>query len=115
MVFKENIHKYISKIVSKIQKISDFESIIQLINFKLVKNKNIILDSLIKRYDSILGKGIEKLSGKRLEEALKVVAYIAFINFIYKGKDKQFDFIDDKIAELSEKIQPLIFIEIIKL
>ena len=115
LVFKENIHKYISKITSKIQKISNFENIIKLINFNQIKNKNIILDSLVKRYDSILGKGIEKLTGKELEEAVKVLAHISFIDFIYKGKEKQFDFINDRIKELSEKIQPLIFIEIIKI
>ena len=53
LVFRENIHKYISKITSKIEKISDFENIIKLINFNLIKNKNIILDSLVKRYDNI--------------------------------------------------------------
>ena len=115
LIFKENIHKYISKIVSKIQKISDFENIIKLINFDLVKKKNIILDSLAKSYDNILGKGIEKLYGKRLEEAIKVVAHLVFINFIYKEEDSKFDFIHDKISELSEKIQPLIFLELLKL
>ena len=115
LVFKENIHKYIDKIVSKIKRISDFENIIKLFNFKLFKNKNIILDALVKRYDSIIGKDIEKLCGRSLDEALKIIAYLAFINFIYKSKEKQFDFIIDKIYELSEKIQPLIFIELIEL
>ena len=115
LIFKENIHKYVSKIVSKIKKISDFENIIKLINFNLIKNKNIILDSLVKRYDNILGKGIGNLSGKQLSEAVKVVADLAFINFIYKEKKEQFDFINDKISEISENKQPLIFIEIIKL
>ena len=115
LIFKENIHKYISKIVSKIQKISDFENIIKLINFDLVEKKNIILDSLVKSYDNILGKGIEKLYGKRLDEAIKVVALLVFINFIYKEEDSKFDFIQDRISELSEKIQPLIFIELLKL
>ena len=115
LIFKENIHKYIEKIVSKIQKISDFENIIKLINFDLIDNKNIILDSLAKSYDNILGKAIEKFYGKKLEEAIKVVAHLVFINFIYKEEDNKFDFIRDKISELSEKIQPLIFIELLKL
>ena len=115
LIFKENIHKYISKIVSKIQKINDFENIIELINFNLIKNKNIVLDLLVKRYDNILGKGIDNYTGKKLAEAVKVLACLAFINFIYKTKNEQFDFINDKIGEISENIQPLIFIEIIKL
>ena len=115
LVFKENIHKYISKIVSKIRKMSDFENIIKLINFNLIKNRNIILDALVKRYDNILGKGIDNLNDAKLDEAIKIVAYLAFINFIYKEKNEQFDFINDKISDISENIQPLIFINILKL
>jgi aspartyl/asparaginyl-tRNA synthetase len=80
IIFKENIVEYINKITSKIKTISDFELIIKLINIKNISEKNIYLDSLNKKYDTIIKPKIESLTGDQLNEAIKVVAKIALIN-----------------------------------
>ena len=40
-IFKDNINEYINKITSKIQRFSDFDTVIKLINIKNIENKNI--------------------------------------------------------------------------
>jgi hypothetical protein len=80
IIFKENIVEYINKITSKIKTIFDFELIIKLINIKNISEKNIYLDSLNKKYDTIIKPKIESLTGDQLNEAIKVVAKIALIN-----------------------------------
>ena len=95
--------------------ISNFDAIIKLINIKNIKEKNVFLDSLSKKYDSIIRNEIGLLTGKDLDEAIKVVAKISLINYIYQTKEKQFRFINSKVKKLSKNIIPLIFIEIIKI
>ena len=48
-------------------------------------------------------------------ETVKVVAKIAYINFIYKPTKKRFHFIRKRIKKLDNKIIPLILIEIMKI
>ena len=114
-IFEQNIGEFINKLTSKIKSISNFDAIIKLINIKNIKEKNVFLDSLSKKYDSIIRNEIGLLTGKDLDEAIKVVAKISLINYIYQTKEKQFRFINSKVKKLSKNIIPLIFIEIIKI
>ena len=124
-IFKENINEYINKIMSKIKSINNFDVIINLINIKNIYEKRIFLDSLNKKYDSIIRPDIGLLSGKNLNEAINIVAKIALINYIYEKEEKEeknkeksenkFKFIRMKIKRLNKEIIPLIFIEIIKM
>ena len=63
------------------------------------KNKNIIifLNSLNKKYDDIIEEKIKKLSGKDLDEAIKVVVKLILMNYTYEKQDKKLDFIKKKI------------------
>ena len=117
-IFKEKIVEYINKITSKIKTIADFELIIKLINIKNISEKNVYLDSLNKKYDMIIKPNIESLVDDQLNEAIKVVAKIALINFMYENEEKKkFNFIEKRIKKLDKEklIIPKIFIEIIKL
>ena len=118
LIFKNNIGDYIKKIIEKIKEISNFEPIIQLINFKNIEDKNIILEPLKKRYDNLISYHIGELTGEKLVEAVHIVARIAIMNYIYgpqDKKDKKLEFINRRIKKLDMTIIPLIFIEIINL
>ena len=115
-IFKENIVEYINKITSKIKSISDFEIILRLINIDNISEKNIYLDALNKKYNSIIKPKIESLNGENLTEAIQIVAKLAIINYMYETEDKKkFNFIEKKIKRLDKSIIPNIFIEIIKI
>ena len=96
-IFKKNIYEYINKIISKIKDISNFDSIIKLININKIDDKNIFLDSLKKKYENIIKNQIGLLTNNEEKlKVIKVVAKLAFINFIYELDDKRFDFIKKK-------------------
>ena len=113
IIFKYDINGYISKIMSKIKTISDFD-IIKLINFENFDNKDIILKYLNDKFDNIIIKEIDSLTGTKLKKALKVIAKLAIIHFYYEKKENKFDFIENKINKLSKKLVDLIYTEILK-
>ena len=137
-IFMLKLADYIKTITSKIKKISNFNTVIKLINIenlKDIENKYILiyLEYLKKKYDIIkkeVEDDLQALSGKKLEEAakivdpkilktqklnetVKVIVNLAFINFAYEKEEKKFDFIKNIINELPKNIIPLIFNEII--
>ena len=113
IIFKKKISDYINKIISKIQKISDFDTAIKLININKILDKSIILKSLSERYDRIIKNEKDFLTDNK---SLKIIAKLANINLVYeKDKKKKFNFINDKIKKLDEKIIPKILIEIIRI
>ena len=123
-IFEKNLHEYVNKIVSKIESIENFDVVIKLFNIENISEKDIFLEALNKKYDTIIMPEIGALSDKKLNEAIYITAKIAIINFIYEKNDeeekdlknqKKFNFINFKIKKLNKEILPLIFIEIIKL
>ena len=123
-IFEKNLHEYVNKIVSKIESIENFDIVIKLFNIENISEKDIFLEALNKKYDTIIMPEIGLLSDKKLNEDIYITAKIAIINFIYEKNDegeidlknkKKFNFINIKIKKLNKEIIPLIFIEIIKL
>ena len=116
IVFKNNINDYIKKIIEKINGVSDFEPIIQLINIKDIDDKNILLEQLKKRYDNIISNEIGALTNGKLERAVHVVAKLAIMNYIYGPQDRKLEFINRRIKrKLDKKVISLILIEIMNL
>ena len=113
-IFKENITEYINKMISKITNISNFDTIIKLINIKNIKDKNEFLNSLNKKYDTIIINSEKENTDENLNKTIKVVAKLAIINFIYET-GKRLDFIKYRIKKLDKNIITLIFIEIMKI
>ena len=113
-IFKHNIKEYIYKLMAKIKAIEDVDIIIKLINIDNIYEKNIFFDELNSKYDVLIKPEIELLTNIQLNEAIKVVANIALINFYYGTKKNKFNFINNKIKKLDKDIQQLIFCEIIK-
>ena len=114
LIFKENIPEYINKIFSKINNISDFDTIIDLINIERLGDKTSFLDSVKKKYDKIITNDIELLTDKELNKAIKVISKLSIINFIFEEEKKKFNFIEHKLKKLGKNIIPLIYIEIIR-
>ena len=117
-IFKDYIDEYITKFFDKIKDIQNFDTVIELINIKNIKNKNIYLDSLKRGYDNIVSNKLEFLTDEKLNEAVHLIAKIAIINYAYeakKPKERKFDFISKRINKLDNRVMLLIFIEIINL
>ena len=110
-IFKENINEYINKITSKIEKISDFDIVIKIINIKNIENKNILLNSLTKIYDKITKSGIDKEFNK-----YEILAKLAIIYYLYETNEKKkMYFIENKIKKLDEDKISKIYIEIMRI
>ena len=113
-IFKNNISDCIKKFIEKINNIQNFDNVIQLINIKNLDNKNIYLDLLNKKYDNIISNKIGLLTDEKLKKATYVIAKLVIINYEYETKDKKFDFINKRVKKW-ERVDPLIFIEIINI
>ena len=115
IIFKYNIVEYISKMVGKINKITDFETIIILINVKYIEDKNILLEQLKAKYDNIITNEIDSLTNENLEEAINNIAKIVIINYICQ-KENKLEFINSKrIKKFSKKTINLIYCKIINI
>ena len=117
-IFKSKISDFIREFTSKIKSISNFSTVIKLINLKRIKkfdNKSIkkFLDSLNKKYDDILQKGIE--AGIDMKKEINVFTSLTLLYYTYDEKDKKLDFIKNEVKRLPKKIIPLVHIEIIKI
>ena len=107
-LFKKYIKKYISLMVNKIQKIEDFNTIINLIDEKnLNEDKFTYFDRLIQKYYII----IKKIKGIKDEEhVIKSLANLSY--FLYENNKN--DFFEKDITKLDKKIRHKIYIELIK-
>ena len=111
IIFQKNINEYINKILSKIQKISDFDNVIKLINIKNINDKNIFLNSLTKTFDQIIKQSEIKPNTKNYQ----ILARISILFFNYETGKNKFKFIENKIKKLDKDIIPKIFIEIMRI
>ena len=109
-VFKEKISNFTNKMISKIENIYIFMTIIELIDINKISKDKSFLPKLKLKYDKFVKK-INSLSGEDLNELIKVIAIFANYLFI---QEKNLDFLEQKIDKLNKKIKPLVYNEIIK-
>ena len=112
-IFKDKLPEYIKKIIDKIKTVKNFIPTIELINIDNLDNKNLFLDILNKKYESIIVNNIQNSKGQDLKEAIDATVQITLKNYIYKKDQKRFDFIENQIKDLDKPIIADIFIEII--
>ena len=112
-MFEENITEFINKIVSKIEDISTFGTVMELIDTKRLENekKNYYYNLLKEKYELIIKNQIESLEGKELNKAVKILS--EFISRIFLEEDNNI-FLDEKIGKLDDKIKSLIYNELMK-
>ena len=122
-VFQRKINDFFREFINKIKHISNFDTVIRLINFKRIKkiepkSMKKFLEMLGKKFDDIIQKEIESLTDKdseKLNKAKKIVADLAILYFTYEEQNLRLNFEKEKIKKLPEKVIPLIFIEIIRI
>ena len=117
IIFKDNINEYITKIISKIKNISNFEAAIKLINIKNIQDKKSLLNCLNKIFDDIIVKQIEELTDEiKIKKVIEFIADFAIINYIYTINDNNLDFIKRIIIrKLNKKLITHILIEIMNI
>ena len=113
-IFKENIIEFINKITSKIIDISTFGNVIEIIDItRLDEDKKIYYYNILKdKYALIIKNEIESLKEEdELYKAIKILCN--FICFIFDGENNT-KFLEEKIIRLNDKLQKLIYFELIK-
>ena len=117
IIFKDNINEYITKIISKIKNISNFEAAIKLINIKNIQEKKSLLNCLNKIFDDIIVKQIEELTDEiKIKKVIEFIADFAIIYYIYTENYDKLDFIERIIIrKLNKKLITHILIEIMNI
>ena len=117
IIFKDNINEYITKIISKIKNISNFEAAIKLINIKNIQEKKSLLNCLNKIFDDIIVKQIEELTDEiKIKKVIEFIADFAIIYYIYTENYDILDFIERIIIrKLNKKLITHILIEIMNI
>jgi hypothetical protein len=112
-IFEDNILEYLDKLTSKIENISTFDNIMELIDISRIKSKEgEYYNLLMAKYDNIIKNQIEKVKGSELDDAIKTLCKFIVKVFFYEN-DTGFRFLETKINKL-EKISSLIYNELIK-
>jgi len=110
-IFKDNMIKFIDKMVNKITDISSFDTVINLIRVEKIEEKiKDYLEKLKMKYELIVKPEIEKLSDDKLKKSAEIVARFEILLFL---QENNIDFLKDDISKL--KICPLIYKQLIKI
>ena len=130
IMFKDNLIEFLNKMISKIESISNFGLILELIDTKKIeeieketekpdkkekkeKTKlNDFYNQLKDKYDHVIKNEIESLVDEKLDEAVKIIA--KFVDLLYIHENKNCDFIEKKINKLDKKISSLIYNELMR-
>ena len=111
--FKEKINEFINKITSKIIDISTFGTIIEIIDISRIDtNKKYDYYKILKyKYEYIIKNEIEYLKEEELNKAIEIISN--FIRIIFVDENNT-NFLEDQIKKLNDKLQSLIYFELIK-
>ena len=112
--FKEKINEFINKMTSKIIDISTFGTIIEIIDTKRIDNdkKYDYYKILKEKYEYIVKNEIESLENEvNLNKGIEIISN--FIRLIFADENNT-NFLEDQIKKLNDKLQSLIYFELIK-
>jgi hypothetical protein len=110
-IFKDNIIEFLKKMISKIKNISNFGTVIELIDIKKISKINDFYYLLKDKYEYYIKGQIESLNGEKLNEAVKILA--KFVDILYTH-EKNCDFIEKKISRLNKNLSFLIYNELMR-
>ena len=96
--------RYLLKLCSKINKISDFNIILKLINIdNLKENKNIYIELLNDKYGQYVTNNILlSLGNEKLQKAINIISVLSNIFYL---NSKNCKFLSEKINKFDKKIQ----------
>ena len=102
-IFKDNMVKFIDLMISKIEDISSFNTVMNLIRVEKIEGKILeYIEKLKNKYDIIVKPEIEKLSKDKCEDKLKEpIEIIAKFERLIFDKEKNTDFLKANIDILS--------------
>jgi hypothetical protein len=110
-MFKDNIIEFLNVLVSKIKNISNFGTILELIDIRKISKADEYFALLKDKYKKIIKTQIESLTDGELYIAVMILA--KFVDLIY-FHEKNCDFIKQEIDKLDKKISSLIYNELIR-
>ena len=110
-MFEDNINEFLNKMVSKIQNIYNFGTVLELIDIKKISKVNDYLCLLKDKYEYIMKKDKIALTSEQLKETGKIIGN--FFDLLY-NYEKNFKFIEKKINELDKMMVSLIYHELLK-
>ena len=110
-MFKDNINEFLNKMISKIKNIPNFGTILTLIDIKKTSKVDEFYNQLKDKYESVIKKQIDSLTGKELDDAIEITAKFVDLLFIH---EKDCKFIEQKINKLNKKISSLIYNELMR-
>ena len=109
-MFKDHIIDFLNKMVSKVYTISNFGTILELIDIKKITKVDKFFELLKGKYDIIIRK-IDSLHDNELNNAVKIIAKFVDLKFKY---DKNCKFIEENISKLDKRISSLIYNELMR-
>ena len=112
-IFKDNLLKFLEKMVSKIKNISSFDTIINLIRIDKLKEKDKdkeYLENLKNKFEQKIKTEIEKLNNDKLSKPVEIIG--EFVKLIYDNENNS-EFLKNNISKL--KICPLIYNQLIRI
>ena len=110
-MFRDKIIEFLNKMISKIKNIPNFGTILELIDINKITKVKEYFTLLKDKYEKIVKKQINSLTGKELNNAAKIVA--KFVDLMY-SYEKNCEFIADNIDKLDEMICSLIYHELLR-
>ena len=112
-IFKLNISEFLNKIVSKINNISNFDTVLELININRIPelNRKEYYNLLKDKYEECIKKEIESISSEtELNKPIKILSKFVINLFLY---EKNNNFLENRISKLENRIKSLIYNELI--
>jgi hypothetical protein len=110
-MFKDKMIEFLNVMISKIKNISNFDTILELINIKKITKVDEFFSLLKEKYDKVVKKQIESLTDNEKELNKAVVIIAKFVNLLYIH-EKNCNFIKENIDKLDKKISFLIYNEL---
>ena len=108
-MFKDNIIDFLNKMISKIKNISNFGTILEIIDIKKILKVNEFFNQLKDKFEQVVKRQIDSLTNEKLNEAVKIVAKFVDLLYIHENNCK---FIEQKINKLNKDICFLIYNEL---
>ena len=110
-LFKNKIESYLSIFVEKIEKISHFSNILNLINSKeLNDKKSKYLFLLNNKYENLIGKP----DAFQKEELDDIINSLSKLTYFFYNNEKNIKFLKNKIDKLDKDIKNKIYINLVK-
>lgn len=112
-IFKDKIIEFLNKIISKIKNISNFDTILELIDIKKISKVDEFIALLKDKYEKVIKRQIESLTDKEeLNKAVNIIAKFVVLLFIH---EKNLNFIENETNKQDKRISSLIYKELMRI